>query len=102
MSCCRYDNKDIFKDGLLELQVRLAEKFYTSVQTFSEDLVAVFSSVIGFAAITNLGDAAQQLSDGAPSLLTAEQKEKKKLAKRIIKGIQPLVEDALHLSLIHI
>lgn len=92
----RYDNKDVFKEGLLELQTRLAEKFYTSVQAFSEDIVAVFSSVIGFAAIPDLSDAEQQLSGVAHSLLTAEQKEKKKLAKRIIKGIQPLFDDAMH------
>ncbi|KAJ4358490.1 uncharacterized protein N0V89_003074 [Didymosphaeria variabile] len=91
-----YDNKDIFKEGLLELQTRLAEKFYTSVQAFSEDMVAVFSSVIGFAAIVDVSDAEQQLGGGAHNLLTAEQKEKKKLAKRIIKGIQPLFDDAMH------
>ncbi|KAL1613024.1 hypothetical protein SLS60_001256 [Paraconiothyrium brasiliense] len=91
-----YDNKDIFKEGLLELQTRLAEKFYTSVQAFSEDMVAVFSSVIGFAAIADASDFEQQLGSGAHNLLTAEQKEKKKLAKRIIKGIQPLFDDAMH------
>ncbi|OAG06839.1 uncharacterized protein CC84DRAFT_1163139 [Paraphaeosphaeria sporulosa] len=91
-----YDNKDVFKDGLLELQTRLAEKFYTSVQTFGEDIVAALSSVIGFAAIADVGDAEQQLSGVAHGVLTTEQKEKKKLAKRIIKGIQPLFDDAMH------
>lgn len=58
-------------------------------------MAAVFSSVIGFATITNVGDAEHQLSGVAHSSLTTEQKEKKKLAKRIIKGIQPLFDEAL-------
>jgi NuA3 HAT complex component NTO1 len=78
----------------LELQTRLAEKFYTSVQNFGEDIIVVFSSVIGFAAIPDVSDAEQQLSGVAHNLLTVEQKEQKKLAKRIIKGIQPLFDDA--------
>lgn len=79
----------------MELQTRLAENYYTSVQTFSEDMAAVFSSVIGFIKITNVSDAEHQLSDVAHGLLTSEQKELKKLAKRIIKGVQPLFDDAL-------
>lgn len=89
---CRYDSKEIFKDGLLELQARLAENYYTSVQTFCEDMADVFSSVIGFA---NVAGAEHQLDDIARGLLAGEQKEKKKLAKRIIRGVQPLFDNAL-------
>jgi NuA3 HAT complex component NTO1 len=92
---CRYDNKDVFKEGLLELQTRLGEKFYASVQSFGEDMIVVFSSVICFVAVPDVSDAEQQLTSLAHSLFTAEQKEKKKLAKRIIKGIQPLFDDAM-------
>ncbi|KAJ4286280.1 hypothetical protein N0V90_013314 [Kalmusia sp. IMI 367209] len=90
-----YDGKDVFKEGLLEIQAKLDEMYYTSVQVFSEDMAAVFSSVIGFATITSVTNAEHQLSDVAHSSLTVEQKEKKKLAKRIIKAIQPLFDDAL-------
>lgn len=89
------DSKGVFSDGFSGLQTKLDEKYYTSVQTFSEDMSAVFSSVIGFATLTNVGDADHQLSGVAHSSLTAEQKEIKKLAKRIIKAIQPYFEDAL-------
>jgi NuA3 HAT complex component NTO1 len=58
-------------------------------------MAAVFSSVIGITTLTTVGDAEHQLSGVAHSSLTAEQKEKKKLAKRIIKAIQPQFEDAL-------
>ena len=61
---------------------------------FSADLAAVFSSVIEFTTITDARDAEHQLSEVEHSSLTAEQKEKKKLAKRIVKVIQPLLEDA--------
>lgn len=90
-----YDGKGVFSEGFSSIQTKLDEKYYTSVQTFSEDMAAVFSSVIGFTTITNVGDAEHQLSGVAHNSLTAEQKEKKKLAKRIIKAIQPLFEDAL-------
>lgn len=65
------------------------------MQSFSEDVSGVFSAVIGFATITNVGDAEQQLADVNHSSLTSGQKQIKALAKRIIKAIQPLFEDAL-------
>lgn len=58
-------------------------------------MAAVFTSVIDFTTITNVIDAEQQLSDVAHETLTAEQKEKKKLAKRIIRGLQPYFDEAL-------
>jgi NuA3 HAT complex component NTO1 len=89
------DSKGVFTEGFNALQIKLDEKFYTSVQTFSEDVSAVFSSVIGFATLTNVGDAEQQLSGVAHSTLTSEQKQNKALAKRIIKAIQPYFDEAL-------
>lgn len=88
------DNKGVFSEGFNAIQTKLDEKFYTSVQAFSEDMSAAFSSVINFAKITNVGEAEDQLSGVAHSSLTAEQKETKKLAKRIIKSIHPYFEDA--------
>lgn len=85
----------MFSEGFSTIQTKLDEKYYTSVQTFSEDMAAVFSAGVDFATITNVQDAENQLSGVAHSSLTSEQKEKKKLAKRIIKVIKPLYEDAL-------
>jgi NuA3 HAT complex component NTO1 len=89
------DSKGIFTAGFDAIQVKLDEKFYTSVSTFSEDVSSVFSSVIKFAKLTNIGDAEQELSGVAHSSLTSEQKQIKALAKRIIKAIQPYFADAL-------
>ena len=84
----------MFSEGFKSIQTKLEEKFYTSVSEFSSDLAAVFSDVIGFTTITNVVDAENQLSGVEHSSLTPEQKEKKKLAKRIIKAIQHPLEDA--------
>ncbi|KAF2797014.1 hypothetical protein K505DRAFT_372748 [Melanomma pulvis-pyrius CBS 109.77] len=90
-----HDSKGVFSEGFNIIQTKLDEKFYTSVQTFSEEMAAVFSSGVDFATLTNVQEAEHQLSGVAHSSLTSEQKEKKKLAKRIIKVIKPLYEDAL-------
>lgn len=58
-------------------------------------MASVFSSVISFAAIPNVEDAEQQLSSTPHGSLSPEQKEKKKIAKRIIKALQPLCDDAM-------
>lgn len=88
------DPKNVFFDGFKSIQTKLEERFYTSVSTFSADLASVFSSVIGFATITDAREAHHQLNGVSHSSLTPEQKDKKKLAKRIIKAIQGPLEDA--------
>jgi NuA3 HAT complex component NTO1 len=82
-------------EGFNRLQSRLDEKFYTSVQTFNEDLVAVLSTKIDFVPVASVGDAEQEMNKAAHSTLTSEQKETKKLVRRIIKGVQPLFEEAM-------
>ena len=56
----------------------------------------MLSTELGFAPVTTVGDAENQLNKIAHSSLTAEQKEMKKLVKRITKGLQPLFEEAIH------
>jgi NuA3 HAT complex component NTO1 len=65
------------------------------VQSFNEDLAAVLSAELGFAAVTTIGDAENQLNKVAHSSLTAEQKEMKKVVKRITKSVQSQFEDAV-------
>lgn len=66
------------------------------MSTFSVDLGSVFSSVIGINPIGDALDAEQQLNGLGVmhSALTPEQKDKKKLAKRIIKAVQGALEEA--------
>ncbi|KAK8212364.1 hypothetical protein IWZ01DRAFT_541049 [Phyllosticta capitalensis] len=90
------DSKGVFKDGLDAIERKLDERFYTSVSTFSADIGAVFRSVAGLDTVSDAREAHEQLNDGGTvhSLLTPEQKDKKKLAKRIVKAIHGPLEDA--------
>lgn len=92
----RLDPKGVFCLGLLPIRSKLENRSYTSVSTFSRDLANVFTSEIG---VESVGDTAelqlQMQNSGRAPELTLEQREKRKLAKRIIKAIQPALEDAL-------
>jgi NuA3 HAT complex component NTO1 len=72
----------------------LEERLYTTVSAFTSDILVSLSSVIGFAAITDPRNAHNELNGVSHSSLTPEQKELKKLAKRIIKAIQGPLDDA--------
>ncbi|KAI9706207.1 MAG: nuA3 HAT complex component nto1 [Bogoriella megaspora] len=94
------DTKGVFAEGFKAIQDKLEVRFYTSVSTFSTDIGSVFKSVIGLDSVADAIAAHQQLNDmPAPGTaehktLTADEKEKKKLAKRIIKAIKGPLEDA--------
>jgi NuA3 HAT complex component NTO1 len=69
---------------------------YTSVSAFSKDFARVFSTEIGVDSVGNTAELQLQMAIRAPAQeLTHEQKEKRKLAKRIIKAVQPSLEDAI-------
>ncbi|KAI1511226.1 PHD finger domain-containing protein [Pyrenophora tritici-repentis] len=89
------DSRGYFTEGFNKLQVKLDDKYYTSVQTFNDDVAAVLSAELGFAAVTNIGDAEEQLNKVSHSSLTAEQKEMKKVVKRITRVLQPHFEEAI-------
>ncbi|KAL9094018.1 MAG: hypothetical protein Q9165_003688 [Trypethelium subeluteriae] len=94
------DPKGLFADGFKSIQTKLEERFYTSVSTFSADIGSVFKSVTGLGSVTDAIEAHEQLNDTlAPGTvehnsLSADEKEKKKLAKRIVKALQVPLEDA--------
>jgi NuA3 HAT complex component NTO1 len=93
---CSLDSKGVFTDGFSDLQARLDEKFYTSVQAFRTDMAAAMSEVVSFAPISTVGgDAEHDMNRIQHGNLTAEQKETKKLLKRINKGLHPHFEEAL-------
>jgi NuA3 HAT complex component NTO1 len=88
------DGKGVFKQGLLSLRKKLQERYYTSVAAFSADLASIFTSEIGVQPAGDTAELQMQISGRAPEL-PLEQREKRKLAKRIIKAIQPALEDAI-------
>lgn len=78
---------------MLVIREKLVTRSYTSVGPFSADLVRVFSSDLGVEA-SNTADFQAQV-EGRAVDMNYEQREKRKLAKRIVKSIQPALEDAL-------
>ncbi|KMQ44908.1 PHD finger domain-containing protein [Trichophyton rubrum] len=88
------DGKGVFFVGFQTIRSKLEERYYTSVSEFSRDLAQVFTSGIGVASVGDTAELQMQISGRAPEL-SHEQREKRKLAKRIIKSVQPLLEDAL-------
>ncbi|KAF7121708.1 hypothetical protein CNMCM5793_009260 [Aspergillus hiratsukae] len=88
------DGKGVFKEGLLSLRTKLQQRYYPSVAAFSADLASIFTSEIGVQPAGDTAELQMQISGRAPEL-PLEQREKRKLAKRIIKAIQPALEDAI-------
>jgi len=103
----RLDEKtQMFKTGFETLAHRLRERFYTSVQHFSRDLSLEISKVVAAtgqsddledADITVIHNQLNEVKPGTAEhlALTHEQKEMKKLAKRIVKAVKEPLEEAL-------
>lgn len=72
----------------------MEDRSYTSISIFSAELASVFTSEIGVQPAGDTAELQMQISGRAPEL-SLEQREKRKLAKRIIKAIQPALEDAI-------
>lgn len=83
----------MFREALLSIRTKLETRSYTSVTPFSADLVQVFTADLGVDA-SNTAEFQAQV-DGRAVNMSHEQKEKRKLAKRIVKSIQPALEEAL-------
>jgi NuA3 HAT complex component NTO1 len=96
----------MFKDGFDKLALRLRERYYTSVQDFSRDFSHEISKVVarandqedtGDADIEAIHNQLYEVKPGTAEhhALSHEQKEIKKLAKRIVKAVKEPLEDAL-------
>ena len=78
------------------LRNRLSARYYTSVAAFSADFGTVFSETIGLpVAADNAEIEARVAGDASAKELALEFKNKKALAKRIIKAVQGALEDAM-------
>ena len=103
----RLDEKtEVFKEGFDILEIKLSERFYTSVAAFSADLTDVILPIVarldglqGDGSIRDITDIHAQLN-GAPSgtaqhlALSHEQKEVKKVTKRIAKAVKEMIDAA--------
>lgn len=93
------DSKGVYAEGLANLRSKLEVRYYTSVNTFSKDFGAVFSSALMPELAGDNTSVHAQLNGGSStSALTPEQKEHRKLAKRIIKSLQGALEEAVRME----
>ncbi|KAK5113643.1 hypothetical protein LTR62_003270 [Meristemomyces frigidus] len=101
----------MFTSGFDELAFRLRERYYTSTQDFSRDFSAIVSRVVAStnslssetadadadADIEAIHNALNEVKPGTAEhhALSQEQKEIKKLAKRIVKAVKEPLEEAM-------
>ena len=110
LTVCRIDEKTrIFTDGFDAIAQRVRERFYTSVQDFSRDLSLEIGKVVaryhdqeeaGGDTDADIETIHNQLNEVKPGTaehhaLSQEQKQVKALAKRLVKAVKELLEDAL-------
>lgn len=103
----RLDDKEgVFRAGTDELAHRLRERYYTSVSDFSRDLSQVFLTKLAegdnldpssSADINTIHQKLNEVPAGTAEhhMLSHDQKELKKLAKRIVKAVKELTEGAV-------
>jgi NuA3 HAT complex component NTO1 len=86
-------DRGTFRDGLVQLQAWNKAGQFTSVTEFSSNLVQIFAEVLGSEA-TTFGEIVQQVTGRAEDM-AQEQRDRRAQARRVLKSIQPQVEDAL-------
>lgn len=85
-------DRGLFRSELLELRARVCRREHTSVAAFSHDVLRVINSQFGNSAatITEL----ITLVSGRAEDMEYEVRERRTLARRIVKAMEPMIEDA--------
>ncbi len=85
-------DKGLFRSSLLALRDKVLRKEHTTVASFSNDVVLAINSEFGnsAASISEL----IALVSGRAEDMSAEERDRRTLARRIVKGIEPLIEAA--------
>ena len=92
---CSLDIKTVFTDGLSKLRTKLDNRLYTTTLPFAQDLSDVFSAGISTEP-SEKPEAAKQEQKSSPSKKgPGDMKDRRRLAKRIIKAVQPQLEAAV-------
>lgn len=90
----KLDPRGVYRDRLVKLQTQVTHRHYTSVNTFFADFAKIFETDIGFDASDQSNmQALYSRPDTRPEDL--EQRERRTLARRIVKAAHPMLEDAL-------
>lgn len=91
-------DKNVFKDGLSQLEARFEKRVYTTTLAFAHDLCEVIHVGINAEANSALMNQPRfEPIDVSPTKQNpySEAKDRKRLGKRILKSIQPQLETAL-------
>lgn len=88
------DRKGVYANGLTNLQSRIEDRHYSSVKAFFGDFAKMFEDDIGFDASDSSNE--QALRERPQTQLdNLEQRERRTLARRIMKAALPVLQDAL-------
>lgn len=87
-------DKNVFYDGLVKLQSKLDDRFYTTTLAFVHDLCEVIN--VGINTEIKKGDSADDEAVTTIGKLSYQDpRQRKTLGKRILKAVQPQLETAL-------
>jgi NuA3 HAT complex component NTO1 len=92
LTFCRLDIKVVFHEGLKLLEKRVLNRFYTTATAFAQDFGNVFHNGIVSQPAPQLE---QPLSSELKKPIVTDIRERRRLAKRIIKTIQPQLQAAV-------
>lgn len=91
LTAARLD-RGLFRNELIELRTRVLRNEHTSVASFAHDVVSVINSQFGNDAST-LSELIALVSGRAEDM-SPEDRDRRTLARRIVKAIEPLIDDA--------
>ncbi|PQE33040.1 PHD-finger domain-containing protein [Rutstroemia sp. NJR-2017a WRK4] len=92
----QFDIKKVFTSGLVELRAKLDQRFYTTTGAFVKDLSAKFTVAIMNDSLSAKGLASDDIEKMSTNKKhSTDIRERRKLGKRIIKAVQPMLEAAL-------
>ncbi|KAJ1335202.1 NuA3 HAT complex component NTO1 [Microdochium nivale] len=92
-------DKKLFESGLLDLQGKLDQRYYTTTMAFAHDLCEAINTVIN-----TEPKAAPQVQPKLESIVTptkhdfSDIRDRKRLGKRILKSVEPQLESALRIE----
>lgn len=100
------EKTDFFAHGFADIEAKLSDRWYTSVAAFSAEIGSVLISALAHTNAQLAGEAASDITEmhnqygGRLTLeqrqaMTAEQKQRQAVAKRIIRAIKEPLEDAM-------
>ncbi|KIV95658.1 hypothetical protein PV10_03283 [Exophiala mesophila] len=85
-------DKGLFREGLLRLRSLVLQKQHLSVASFSSEMVQVINAQFGNSA-SSIAELITLVSGRAEDM-KPEERDRRTLARRIVKAIEPLIEDA--------